>query len=196
MQKLTMNAYKVGELKDKPRETALAWLREVQTDHDWFTFAVEHWTTELEAKGYADADISFSGFYSQGDGASFTATVRLAKWIKADPKRAKKYAKLMPDIEADNVSAAITRGSSHYVHENTIDADVRGYDMTESANWKLMDALTEDLTNDARCLSLAIYRNLREEYEDLTSEKCLIECAEANEYLFDKYGKPCHHLNS
>jgi len=47
-------------------------LREGQTDHDWWDYIYEMWGKALTQIGFDEAKISFSGFWSQGDGASFT----------------------------------------------------------------------------------------------------------------------------
>jgi hypothetical protein len=44
-----------------------------------------------------------------------------------------------------------------------------------------VESLFRDLCN-------AIYTDLRDEYEYLTGEEAVIECAEANEYLFTENG--------
>ena len=40
---------------------------------DWYDYVYELWKTALAQIGFGEVDISFSGFSSQGDGASFTA---------------------------------------------------------------------------------------------------------------------------
>lgn len=63
-------------------ERATDWLREGQTDHDWWDSVYEIWQSALAQLGFEDAKISFSGFWSQGDGASFTcASVDVRKLI-------------------------------------------------------------------------------------------------------------------
>jgi len=62
---------KVGTLK-RACERARAWLQEGQTDHDWWDHTYDTWKSALAQIGFDNADISFSGFWSQGDGASFT----------------------------------------------------------------------------------------------------------------------------
>ena len=84
--RLTKTVYTFAELKAKQAkgkataeavERAAQWLREGQTDHDWYDYTYEMWKSALAQVGFDNADISFSGFWSQGDGASFTASVDL-----------------------------------------------------------------------------------------------------------------------
>lgn len=62
------------QLNDDAKETARDWYRSDGFDYQWWDHTYEEWTAELEEMGFAGVDISFSGFSSQGDGASFIAT--------------------------------------------------------------------------------------------------------------------------
>jgi hypothetical protein len=53
----------------------------------WFECILENIHSELEALGFSDPNVMFSGFHSQGDGASFTCgTVDLNLFIKNEMK--------------------------------------------------------------------------------------------------------------
>lgn len=66
---------------EKAIEKARQWLMDGQTDHEWWEYTYETWKNALDQIGFCDADISFSGFWSQGDGASFTANVDLERLV-------------------------------------------------------------------------------------------------------------------
>ena len=51
------------------------WYREHCLDYEWWDSDYDHWKDKLSDLGFTDADIKFSGFCCQGDGASFTANV-------------------------------------------------------------------------------------------------------------------------
>lgn len=193
MKNITVQAFDVRELDGKAKEKALNWLTECATDYEWYDLLLEEWKAKLADLGYIDADIKFSGFWSQGDGASFTATVDLGAWIKQAKSR-HQYAELDADC---GVTASIGRLSSHYVHENTIAAElgIEFSDTTDDQN-ALLSKLESALTEDARELSKEIYRDLEKAYESITSEDALLETADANEFVFDKYGAPVHHLEA
>jgi hypothetical protein len=72
---------KEGKVQQKALERARSWLQEAATDFDWYSCVVDFWKEVLNQIGFEDAKISFSGFSSQGDGASFTATVDLDKLV-------------------------------------------------------------------------------------------------------------------
>lgn len=68
--------FKFDTLPDeRAKETARDWFREGCCDDSfWYEHIYEEWKAELESMGFGDPDINFSGFSSQGDGASFTCT--------------------------------------------------------------------------------------------------------------------------
>lgn len=63
---------------DKAREK----LRDWATDGDWYDYTQELWQNALEQIGFEDAEIRFSGFWPQGDGASFTSRVNTTKLVE------------------------------------------------------------------------------------------------------------------
>jgi hypothetical protein len=87
---ITKTVYTFKELLDlnkasggtqKAVERARSWLQDAATDFDWYSSVLNFWENALDPIGFEDAKISFSGFWSQGDGASFTATVDLDKLV-------------------------------------------------------------------------------------------------------------------
>jgi len=191
MKTIKVQAFTVQELKDEPRENAMEWLRSAEFfGSPWADHVIEGWLEVLSREGFTNADIEFSGFCSQGDGASFTSSVDLGAWIERSKER-EKFAAL---VEL-GVTAQIKRSSSNYVNSNTIYADIgtEYSDTTYKENALLLE-LEEALNVNARDLSNQIYRMLEMEYDHLSSEESLIKSAEINDYLFDKYGKPIHHL--
>jgi hypothetical protein len=67
-------------------EKALEWIREDEPHDDWYDY--ELWGQALEQVGFTNAEINFTGFWSQGDGASFTSGLDLellASFLTADP---------------------------------------------------------------------------------------------------------------
>lgn len=88
-----------GKVLEKAVQRAREWLIEGQTDHAWWEYLEEMWRDALDQIGFTDAEISFSGFWSQGDGASFTASVdveRLVEFVASEIK-ANKSIEPVPD---------------------------------------------------------------------------------------------------
>lgn len=138
---------KEGKIAQKAVEKARAWLQEATTDHDWYSYVLELWEQALAQIGFEGAKINFSGFWSQGDGASFTALVDLDKLVAflagdIEPKNGIKVAQgkeqFLPfvvyllDEKPTNPKyrrlllvreyiqdVAVERTSHHYSHERT-----------------------------------------------------------------------------
>lgn len=65
------------EKKKKVRSNIVEKVRSKLSDRvtsgEWFDYVYEMWKSALGQIGFNDAEINFTGFWSQGDGASFTA---------------------------------------------------------------------------------------------------------------------------
>ncbi len=80
---LALHEQKPPKVTSAALDRAKSWLSEAQTSHDWWDYIYELWGKALTQIGFEDAEISFSGFGSQGDGASFTCpSVNLEKLIR------------------------------------------------------------------------------------------------------------------
>ena len=202
--------YSFSELSDEAKQRVIDDYAANVMNYEWWNFFYDYWgKDQLPDMGYEDAEIEFSGFGSQGDGASFTASVDVPKWIKAHgmesqfPVIAEALNKEMADI-----GAGIYRYSGgHYVHQNTIgatvDASFYGEDDAELGEQDLLvfvpdisseafDAevleLEQALTEDARSVSMDIYKDLEHEYDYQVSEEHVAEMSDANEWKYDEEG--------
>lgn len=63
------------KISSQAMDKVRSYLQDVATDGDWYDYVYGVWKEALEQIGFGDIDISFRGFCSQGDGASFTAKV-------------------------------------------------------------------------------------------------------------------------
>lgn len=54
-------------------ERARCRLKEIALSDDWYEYEISVWESALEQVGFVRPEINFSGFGSQGDGASFTS---------------------------------------------------------------------------------------------------------------------------
>jgi hypothetical protein len=203
------------EVSQRDVDRARDWLREGATDYDWWEFVYSDWTEALEQVGFTDAKINFSGFWSQGDGASFTSGLDIEKLltfftVPIEPSQAvldgepggwlprvvkecgqtinRRYEWLF--LALDYLSGRVTRTSHHYSHENTCDASI-DFDfrrMTPELN-AVIDAFQEDVEALRKDLCKAIYTALEEEYEWRVDDEQLLETSDANEYTFDADGR-------
>lgn len=70
MKTIQLELFTFDELSDDAKQTAINSERDNDClDYYWYTNETEHFKDCLALIGFNNADISFGGFYSQGDGA-------------------------------------------------------------------------------------------------------------------------------
>lgn len=177
-----------AELKDKVLDKH----RDINTDYDWWDCTCESWKEDLIESGFYDTDIRFSGFYSQGDGASFIGRVDVHKWIEKNDISGT-YRRLLPLIgNVIDYSAFIKRDRWHnHVHENTTSLYMDWHIDTNKDHprvYALLDKLEEDIYYHHKKLNNDIYLSLEGDYEGLREDEYILECLEVNGYEFDEEG--------
>lgn len=67
--------YSFDELSSEAKETAISSFQEDDSylDYEWDEYTISDFKTILELIGYYNIECYFSGFWSQGDGACFSA---------------------------------------------------------------------------------------------------------------------------
>jgi len=185
----TIKLYSINELSPEAREKALEKHRGWNTDHDWYRDTIARFTEELEEEGYKSPDIRFTGFWSQGDGASFTCTsIDLTKFLTS------LSACLAPVIAEDGISAYIKRTSNHYSHEKTVTLYLDWESSEEHPTPEQQDALESlerTIEEDRLDWCKKIYKTLEKEHDYLTSDECIAESLEANGLEFLEDGTQC-----
>lgn len=76
-----MSEFKFSELEGRAKDRAADKLREWITDHEWWDCVYEQAKEDGKARGFEIEDISFRGFWSQGDGASWTGEINLNTFL-------------------------------------------------------------------------------------------------------------------
>lgn len=196
MKKHTITTYSFNELSEKSQAYALDEYRYSETDgYDYDISTLEDEQNRLDALGYTNAKIQYSGFFSQGDGASFTADVDLKTIIE---RLDTKYQVLKQGDLLDYIYVSIKRISHHYSHENTCTVDYDAYCSQyydDSVNdlldkyADLIEELANDIEEDRKNQCHEIYKKLGSEYEYLTSDEYLIELFTSNDYEFTEDGE-------
>ena len=197
MREITTKIYPFSELNDKAKNRALESFRDINVDYDWWDSVYEMWTESLrEEIGINKAEISSSGFYSQGDGASFSGNID-NKWLSnfviehkdSYPILASRIASQETESKIEIFDAVVIRNQSRNSHEYTcrvsVDVPVSDEVGIEGEVGNLEIALEEIRLNLCR----ELYRDLERQYEFLTSDEMIAETIEANEYEFDESGK-------
>lgn len=193
-------AYTFAELSDEAKEKAVNSLRNINV---WDRFWHEHITdggdcNELNENQFIEVkDIRFSGFSSQGDGASFcyNTTEDLWKaWVYLTfPDGLRQRLLLESEVYVEGV-----RNGRHYVHENSISHYVDTSDPdSDFCHWpnivEFFETVGEKFQNEvgeiARELMQDLYRTLEGEYDYQTSDQCVIDGIETNGYEFTEDGE-------
>lgn len=189
---------KYADLSDDAKEHARQWF--IETLDDWWDYIYADAKEILTFLGFNVADIFFSGFWSQGDGACFHGTWaggdvkigkvkehapddaelhRLAEAIEKIAARWQTIYTLDKDTEVCEPAASLTH-NGNYCHEHTIEFD------SEPEYW--LEGQEEEFIDTSRGLMKWIYKQLEQEHEYQTSEEAVAEAMEANEWEFDEDG--------
>jgi hypothetical protein len=188
-----------------------------QPPDDWYEEIYARAKEEGPARGFIIDEIKFSGFHSQGDGASWTGFVYLQEFIQyhntPDAKDYTQYsilAELIRDGWCEG-SVAIRRSGFYYNHSGTMrsegiddrihyaeDDSVLEGGILDGANVRelaksidtdaLLNELGEWVTDKARAYADDIFKQLREEYDAYTEEQYFKELCDINGWRFDQRG--------
>lgn len=145
------------ELPEDIQEMAIDNLRDINVDHNWYEDSFDYYKELLENAGFENAEISFSGFWSQGDGASFVADCDAQKILNSmffenEGQIAWLIKKGLTDKAMEemkrwnlwftmaekhgSIQFSIYRHSSRYSHENTVSPIVNiDSDYQDSGAW-------------------------------------------------------------
>lgn len=204
METRTYTVYKFDELPEEGKKKALENLYYINVDGDyWYEHIFDEWTEKLEAHGFMQPKISFSGFASQGDGACFDIQSFDAKaFIEANNLQGRFHAILkFPSAFDGHIQK--NAYATHYSHYNTRFFDY-SIELSETDDGSMddeerkefngeYDMQASDLMHEAEAVratfSKEIYRDLEKEYDYQTSEEAIIETIRANDYDFTEDGK-------
>ena len=201
-----MRTYTISELSPEAKKTAIEGIRndrgftERDIDLDW---VIENETEDLEALGLDNVEIAFTGFWSQGDGASFTARVNdIPNFIKSIGVTDEILPKVLAAFE-EVYEMRIVRTDSRHFHENTVRFEIEEMDDTEliiMSGFGIGD-ITVDLNETLEEIELVkkasewvkakckeIYRKLEKAYDEEFSEETIEEWADNMGLEFDEEG--------
>lgn len=194
MRTIEKNVFTYGELSEVAKENARNWYREESMHDEWWDFVYTDAKQMASLIGIEIEDIYFSGFSSQGDGASFTGTYRYVKGgskaLKAEAPTDKELHRIADQLQAVQrqnfyrLYASVSHRGS-YLHSGHMSIDVKD---TENCYRDLSDA-DEDITQLLRDFADWIYSKLNDEYDYLTSDEVVEESILANEYEFSEEGE-------
>lgn len=171
--------------------------RDINVDSSWWYQSMfDDWTEQMQARGIIAEDFAFSGFWSQGDGASFCGSIEVLPFMKAH-EFDHKYPATYYLAEHGLIHLSLYRQASLYSHEQTIslssgceehnpydDEDGMRYSVFETMmeeSIKEWEAFQNDVINECRTYMRALYGELSKEYDYQTSDEQVWETIQANE---------------
>lgn len=202
--------YRLHKLSDAAKEKARAWYRDGGFDDDWHDAVYVDFETICDILGVTlrtrpvplfgggsrgKPCIYFSSFWGQGDGACFEgcyaytpqALVKIREYAPRDAEL-HRIVDALQAIQRRNFYGltADIRHRGRYYHEYCMSITVNrdsatGQDMTRDAEEVVVEAL--------RDLARWLYRALKSEYIDQTSDTAVDETIAANEYTFTQAGR-------
>jgi hypothetical protein len=202
--------YRLEELPEAAKEKARAWYCEGGFDNEWHEYVYADFETIcaifgvslktrsvrlMSGRSRQKPSIYFSGFWSQGDGASFEASYAYSRLA---PRRIRDHAPQDTELHriADSLQKVQRRNfyqlraeahhRGHYYHEYCMAISVE----RDSPKWQNMTADAENTVIEAlRDLARWLYRHLEREYEYQTSDVVVDEAITANDYTFTDSGR-------
>lgn len=186
------------ELSDSAKEKARDWWKSQGLDYDWWECVYDQYTTACKLFGIDISRIMFSGFWSQGDGASFTGTYSYKKGaLQALKKEFPQWAEIhdickrLTQMQKSNfygVNVDISQ-NGRYCHEMAMGFNVSVYIEGVGERYDIPQGLEEECADIFRDLARDIYKSLEAEYDYLTSDEQVDEMILCNEYQFTEDGE-------
>lgn len=209
----TVWLYQFDELDDKAKEKAREWYRGLITGEEISEQVYEDFQEickilgiELKTrsvplcngKSRDEPCIWWSGFSSQGDGASFEGRYRAAKDsvanLKAHAPLDEELQRIAEDLHAlqikygNHIECGISTNPRYY-HKYSMQFEFYDWEVPEDneAGWKICEIAIEDrkaMSELFRDLAEWLYRRLSDQNDYLNSSEYLDETIRANEYTF------------
>lgn len=144
--------------------------RYTNVDYDaWDDCIIESAKEELKKAGFGDCEVNYTGFYSQGDGASFTTEgIDLEQYMR-NAKIWSKFKGLHRAIKESDLTMCVKRFNHRYYHEKSVDVEYNSWRLSTKES-ELAEKLCNIIGDDIEKRSKAIYKSLSESYELLTSD--------------------------
>ena len=184
MKTIEIQLYKFNELSKESKEKALKNYSNINENMD-YDYIIYEAVRELTTAGFLNAKIEYSGFWSQGDGLCFDATIDVSKF--AETSNEKRIAKLIFDGSIEEFTIEKTSFANHYSHEKTryIDHSKTGRENID----KVMETLENKIESIRLQFCNKFYNTLEDAYDYDNSEEAIIETFDMNDYDFTENGK-------
>jgi hypothetical protein len=188
MKKVTIKLYQFSELDEDAQKTALDKMRDINLDHRWWDFAYDDFKIIAEFVGIT-VDLKktyFSGFYHQGQGSAYTASVNIQQLLQGVKLAAwKAYA---PKTELDFPAINIDRRILDMIQRDIIDTSAN----VKPANRETSIKVSIDLNfTYNQCRNYNCIENELSRLEEYITEVC----EELNHFLFSSLQKEYEYLS-
>lgn len=188
LETITKTYLTYDELDSSQKEKVLDNLRDINVvDIEWYDSDKEDFHTVLGILGFTDIESRFSGFSTQGDGASFRAFFTI-------PSNG--------DTLQDRLNKLLDYALTYFGNNIDLKADYLNLDLSEEfkddisrlyidqtgryAHECTMFCDNKQVQEVARSLAARYYINLESTFDYLTSNEAIEETLLSNEYEFDK----------
>lgn len=189
MQTIELTLYKFSELSPESQTAAIEHRRRSELDYEWWDCTYEDFQAICKILGLYDVKPQFSGFCSQGDGASFSGRFEYGKQCT---KLIREYAPTDKTLHAiaDTLAqlqrphfyqlCGVVEANGRYCHEYTMQLD-SVESRTTGNTVERPNELAADFLEAFRDLARWLYRQLEQESEYLASEEHLREVLMGND---------------
>ena len=181
--------YKFDELSTESKERAISSFQEDEDylAYEWDEDTINDFTIILELIGYCDIACYFSGFWSQGDGACFSAKFsRNKRCLEKVKKYCPKEEKILDIVEQIQYEIPLheeyeIKHSGRYYHEYCTNV----YYLGDNNKAEQLDKRFLELS---RQLMKILYKKINDEHDYLKSSEAITEFIIANDYEFTEDG--------
>lgn len=195
----------MGVISDAQRERLIDKYRDINVDDGyWYEYIFDEYKETLGETGFSTRGMCYTGFWNQGDGASFCGEITSLKLFMDKQDMATDYPMLykiaVQCFEGNNYHTgyhiSLLRNGHGYSHANTVDlhADVNMFPGDEDDDFltAVHSAWNEKLEQEVPEFEKAaqeilrdymknLYRDLEKEYNYQTSDEAVWESIEAND---------------
>ena len=222
-------SYTIQQLMELDQHEAVEkikqWWYQHGSDYQWWDDTYERFKEEGYELGFLIGKMYFSGFYSQGDGASWSGQIDIVAWLRAhteDSIAREAWIQLINEgwankhipvgqsgryCHSDTMSVAYWDGmigdpesiqdlepSHQLMQQESIFKGMNALDLlnlitSSDFPYKSMADIAEAIEQSARDYADELYKQLREEYEYITSTENLIEMCDINDWKFNNEGE-------
>ncbi|AJK27246.1 hypothetical protein BJD49_gp044 [Acinetobacter phage vB_AbaM_phiAbaA1] len=197
MEQITLDLFSFEELSNEAQQVAIEAVRnsEYYLSHDWYDSTKEDFHQILNIIGFYDVKSQFSGFNSQGDGASFSANYRYQTECLTNVK-----IHAPNDNELHDIVSGIVKIMRRYFYRLECEIYTQGYychSNTMSFNWSYNDRYDCNISDEDESILNQLFRDLADwyyeklnkEYDYLMSDEGITGHIAANKCKYTVDGK-------